>query len=207
MFRAVEDGATDRLQSLTDDVFRLGHAANKIKMDIRERLPRALLRPALCGDLLILLAAQDDLADAVEKVAVLLTLKRLDWPTPVGPQIHDYVQQAATVCEQTRVLRAGLTQLAIEGVAPGSADRLQAMIRSLEQAEADTDRPRQNLNQALFALEGQMPPTDVFLWSRIIDQLGFLVRCAETIGEQVRCMLPSRSAISLSPQAPATQLA
>ena len=82
MFEAVRDVQFDVLQDLAKKVFKAEHRADIIKDDIRGTIPKRFFLPVYRGDLLGYVKLQDDMADSVEDLAVLLTIKQL--PLPKG---------------------------------------------------------------------------------------------------------------------------
>ena len=53
---------------------------DKIKDDIRQHLPKSIFLPVDKRDFMHLLSAQDDIADAVEDLAVLVRIKKVNVP-------------------------------------------------------------------------------------------------------------------------------
>ena len=78
MFEAVRDGQYDGLQEIAKQVFKAEHEADIVKDEIRRTIPKRFFLPVYRGDLLGYLKLQDDMADSVEDVAVLLTIKNLE---------------------------------------------------------------------------------------------------------------------------------
>jgi len=80
MFACVRDQDFDKLKEISSQVFKSEHKADVIKDEIRRSMPRMFSLPIYRGDLLSYLKLQDDMADAVEDVAVVLTIKNLALP-------------------------------------------------------------------------------------------------------------------------------
>ena len=66
----------DKVKSLAKRISRLEHAADLIKHDIRNNLPRGLFMPVDRANLLRILSVQDSIANRAENIAVLLTFKQ-----------------------------------------------------------------------------------------------------------------------------------
>jgi len=189
MFEAVRDGDAERLEELARKVFKSEHDADIIKDDIRRTIPKRFFLPVYRGDLLGYLKLQDDMADAVEDIAVLLTLKRLTFPPTLADQTFEYVDKVLNVCAQTSGLGAYLPTL-VEGdmVGKEAAHTLQ-LIAAVEKAEWEADRLQYSLSQNLFTHEDEMKPSDLMLWCRIFSELGQLANFAEKTGDRLRRML------------------
>lgn len=191
MFEALKEGNYDRLEALADEVFKTEHQADIIKNEIRQTIPRTFFLPVFRGDLLGYLKLQDDIADEVEDIAVLLTIKRLKWPEPLAPPIFEYLDRVLSVCDKTKKLSDHLPTLAEHNFDVETVDRATQMVEAIEKAEWEADRTGYRLAQALFAQEDHMKATDILLWSKAFDELGHLANHAEKTGDRLRRMLAS----------------
>ena len=191
MFKALQQGDFERLESLAGEVFKLEHQADVIKNEIRQSIPRTFFLPVFRGDLLAYLKLQDDIADEAEDLAVLLTIKRLKWPEPLGDAIFAYIDKIVCVCDKAKLLSDHLPTLAEHSFDAQQVDRAIEMIEAIEKAEWEADRLNYALARALFAEEDGMKATDIFLWSKVFGELGQLANHAENIGDRLRRMLAS----------------
>ncbi len=62
-----------KVKSLTKKISRLEHAADLIKHEIRNNLPRGIFMPVDRANLLRILKVQDSIANRAENLAILLT--------------------------------------------------------------------------------------------------------------------------------------
>lgn len=189
MFEAVRDGQFDALQDLTKKVFKAEHRADIIKDDIRGTIPKRFFLPVYRGDLLGYVKLQDDMADSVEDLAVLLTIKQLPLPKTLVEVTFEYVAKVEQVCQQSYELSEYLPTL-VEGDMIGTeAESALRMVADIEKREWEADRLQYTLSQDLFALEDDLRATDIFLWFRIFGELGQLANFAEKTADRVRRML------------------
>ena len=191
MFETMRGGDYDRLESLAQEVFKAEHDADVIKNDIRQTIPRSFFLPVFRGDLLGYLKLQDDIADEVEDIAVLLTIKRLAWPEPLAETLFAYINKVVSVCGKTQTLSDHLAVLVEHNFDSAGIERALEMIRAIEKAEWEADRLGYALAKELFAEEDNMRATDIFLWSKVFGELGQLANHAENIGDRLRRMLAS----------------
>lgn len=189
MFEAVRNGQYEKLQELAETIFKTEHEADIIKDDIRQTIPKRFFLPVYRGDLLGYLKLQDDMADSVEDIAVLLTIKKLVLPKPLVDPTFDYVSKVEQVCHQTRDIADYLPTLVEGDMVGAEAQRVLSMIADVDKAEWEADRLQYGLSQKLFALEDEMKATDVLLWFRIFGELGQLANFAEKTGDRLRRML------------------
>lgn len=189
MFEAVRDGRFDDLQNLAKKVFKVEHEADIIKDDIRRTIPKRFFLPVYRGDLLGYVKLQDDMADAVEDLAVLLTIKRLELPPPLVDPTFEYLDKVDEVCRRMHEIGDYLPTLVEGDLAGTEAEKTLSMIAAVDKAEWEADRLQYRLSQKLFALEDQMKPTDILLWFRIFGELGQLANFADKTGDRLRRML------------------
>lgn len=189
MFEAARDGKFDELSELAKKVFKAEHTADLIKDDIRSTVPKRFFLPVYRGDLLGYVKLQDDMADSVEDLAVLLTIKRLLLPPTLFEPTLEYVAKVEEVCRETNQLSEYLPTLVKGDMVGAEAERALNMVASIEKREWEADRLQYSLSQALFALEDEMKPTDIMLWFRIFGELGQLANFAEKTGDRLRRML------------------
>lgn len=189
MFEAVRDENYDELQEITRKVFKTEHEADTIKDEIRQTIPKRFFLPVYRGDLLGYLKLQDDMADSVEDIAVLLTIKPMKLAVTLVEQTFDYVTKVESVCHQTAKIGDYLPTL-VEGDMVGKeAEHVLAQIAAVEKAEWEADRIQYTLSQKLFALEDELKASDLILWFRVYGELGQLANFAEKTGDRLRRML------------------
>lgn len=190
MFERLLAADWDGLDEIAEQVFRLEHEADKIKNEIREEMPRAFSLPLFRGDLLSYLKLQDDIADTAEDIAVVLTLKRMSFPAELVDDLRAYVAKVIEVCE---ILFNCTDQLADfrESDFIGERGRaIMGLIEKAEHAEWEADKKEYALSKRMFALsDDQMHPTDMYLWSKIMMELGKLANHADKTAERLRRMI------------------
>lgn len=189
MLEAVRDGQYDLLAELTKKVFRTEHEADMIKDEIRQAIPRTFFLPVYRGDLLAYLKLQDDMADSVEDVAILLTIKQLSLPPALVPQVFSYLETVLQACDKNHEMNERLPELVARGFLAEHAPGLLEQIRSVETAEWEADKAQYELSKALFAMEDDMKPSDLMLWWRVFLELGQLANHAEKMADRLRRML------------------
>jgi predicted phosphate transport protein (TIGR00153 family) len=116
MFEAVSTDHHENLEDITKNVFKKEHEADILKDEIRQTIPKTFYVPVFRGDLLGHLKLQDDMADACEDIAVLLTIKRLALPAAIRDEALTYVGTVIEVCNQADALTGEMQQVfALEG--------------------------------------------------------------------------------------------
>ena len=189
MLEAVRDQQSSQLDELVKRVFKLEHDADTIKDEIRQAIPRSFFLPVYRGDLLGYLKLQDDMADAVEDIAILLTIKKLAMPASLQSRVFDYVETVMQVCDKNHMMNESLPELVARGFTPDQAAGLHEQIRAVELAEWEADKAQYTLSQELFAIEDELKASDLMLWWRVFLELGQLANHAEKMADRLRRMI------------------
>lgn len=189
MFEAVRDEDYDRLEQIAEQVFKTEHQADLIKDEIRQVIPRSFFLPVYRGDLLGYLKLLDNMADEVEDIAILLTIKRLKMPAKLVDEILEYLETILRVWTKAYEMNEHLRELAAQGFRADRAEGVLEMVRVVEKAEWEADKAQYSLSKSLFALEDEMKPTDLMLWWRVFLELGRLANHAEKTADRLRRML------------------
>jgi predicted phosphate transport protein (TIGR00153 family) len=189
MFACVHAGDLDKLKDLTEEVFKTEHEADKVKTEIRKTIPKAFSLPVFRGDLLAFVHVLDEMADTAEDLAVQLTIKRLQLPPTLADDVLAYVRQVLKVCDKLYEAVELLKDLVEADFSGPRAQQVMALVNEAEHEEWVADKLQYKLAQQLFALEDQLKPTDIFLWSGIFQNLGALANHADKTAERLRRML------------------
>ncbi|MCA9255363.1 MAG: TIGR00153 family protein [Phycisphaerales bacterium] len=189
MFKAVRDEDYATLEQLAQTVFKTEHAADLIKDEIRQEIPRSFFLPVYRGDLLGYLKLQDDVADAVENIAYLLTLKRLKLPQGLEDNLVEYLDSVMAVDGKAREMNIKVRDLVQKGFHAAQAGDMFDLIRAVERAEWEADKKQYEVSKALFALEDSMKPSDLMLWWRIFLEMGEVANHIEKMADRMRRML------------------
>jgi len=189
MFRRVQARDYGGLRQITQQVFKLEHQADEIKHEIRRRIPKSFYLPIYRGDLLAYLKLQDDIADSVEDVGVLLTIKDLEMPEAIAEHIMELVRRVLTVCEYLFQCTDQLTSLVEADFEGPRCQAILDLVAKAEHAEWRADKAQYTASQKLYSLEDEIRATDIMLWSSIFQQLGKLANQADNTAERLRRML------------------
>ncbi|MCK4343067.1 MAG: TIGR00153 family protein [Phycisphaerae bacterium] len=189
MFECVRAGDYDQLKQLTEEVYKAEHEADKVKTEIRRTIPKAFALPVYRGDLLAFVHVQDDLADTAEDLAVQLTIKKLALPEALAENVMAYVRQVVKVCEKLYDALALLEDVVEADFTGPRGERVMALVAEAEHEEWVADKQQYKLAQGLFALDDELKPTDLYLWSQIFQNLGALANHADKTAERLRRML------------------
>lgn len=184
---ALKDGNSAGAKQVAKDVMRLEHEADEIKHEIRDHLPKTLFLPVDRRDLLRILSAQDDIADRVEDLAVVVTLKP-DFPVPdeLIEELDRVTGHVMECVDKAMQIGNALEDLLESGFAGPEADRVAQLIRDLGENEHVADKRQYKLSQKLVEIADQLKPVDLMLWAEMIKNLGRIANAAERYSKQLR---------------------
>ena len=189
LFEFLQARDYQKVEETSKRIEKLEHKADKIKDDIRSHLPQSIFLPVDKRDFMRLLSAQDDIADAVEDLAVLLRIKNLEIPGALNESLmdlaHHVVGAASEACRMIRELE-DLLEASFGGA---EAEKVEKMAQNLGAAEWEADKKQFLLAQQLFSLGDQLSAADLLLMNEVVKKLGGVADEAEKIGKTLRIFL------------------
>lgn len=191
LFMAILDGHEDTQEDITNRIIAAERQADLLKVEVRRVMPKGIFLPVNREDLLRYLKIQDDLADAVQDIAVLASFKKLQTPDKLREPIIAYVETVLNVCRLADEATNHLRPLVEKGFKGENVRQVLELADKAELAETAADHEGTILARQLFSLEEEMKTTDLLLWSKILDKVGKLADYAEKTGEWLRNMLQS----------------
>ncbi|MCF7811229.1 TIGR00153 family protein [bacterium] len=189
LFEAILNGNAEEQEKLSTRICDAEHEADLLKTEIRRIMPKGIFLPVNREDLLRYLKIQDDLADTVEDIAILSSMKKLSAPSELGEIILEYVDIVLNVCKLADEATNHLKPLVEAGFRGDNFVEVLELAEKAEAAEHDADDEGLKVARMLFAFEDEMKATDVMLWFQILDLLGHLADYADKTGEWLRNML------------------
>lgn len=178
-----------KTQALVKKISKVEHEADEIKTQIRQSLPGSIFLPVNREDLLAYLKVQDDIADSIEDVSVLLTMKPLKVPDALRDAIFAFVDKVVEVFHYCEEAEAEFERTVSSGFGEAERRKLQAVVQRAEHAEWEADNAQNAAAKKLFSLENEMSPSDLFLLFKTFGELGRVANHAEKTGDRLRQLL------------------
>ena len=189
LFKALSKEDYDEVDKISELIVKLEHEADKIKDDIRTHMRQTVFLPVDKKDFMHLLSAQDDIADAVEDLAVLLRIKNLNVPEVIRASLDELVDHVIkTACAGCDLILE-LEALLESSFGGAEAEKVEKATQVLGTLEWEADRKQFKLAQKLFSLESQINAPDLLLWNEVIKKLGAVADKTEQIGKTLRIFL------------------
>ncbi len=189
LFKALGRGDYDEVGKVSELIVKLEHEADIIKDDIRTHMKQTVFLPVDKKDFMHLLSAQDDIADAVEDLAVILRIKNLNSLETIQAPLHDLVEHVIKTAYAGCDLILELEALLESSFGGAEADKVEKATQVLGTLEWEADRKQFQLAQKLFSLGSQIEAADLLLWNEVIKKLGAVADKTEQIGKTLRIFL------------------
>ena len=189
LFAALEGHDYQAVMDISEVIIKFEHEADSIKDQIRQSLPQSVFLPVDKRDFTHLLSAQDDIADSVEDLAVLLRIKNLDTPEKIKEPLNNLVDHVITTANMACDLICELDSLLEASFGGAEAEKVEKGAAELGTAEWEADRKQFLLAQQLFSLGDQIKPADLLLWTEVLKNLGAVADKSEKIGKILRLFI------------------
>lgn len=189
LFKALGRCDYDEVGKISELIVKLEHEADMIKDDILTHMRQSMFLPVDKKDFMHLLSAQDDIADAVEDLAVLLRIKNLNAPEAIQAPLIELVEHVIKTAYAGCDLILELEALLESSFGGAEADKVEKATQSLGTLEWEADRKQFELAQKLFSLGPQIDAADLLLWNEVIKKLGAVADKTEQIGKTLRIFL------------------
>ena len=188
LFDAYNSKDYKKVEEIAKDISKVEYKADKIKTDIRQHLPQSIFLPVDKRDFMGLLSAQDDIADAVEDLAVLMRIKNIDIPEQLCEPLMDLVMHVVGLANDACNMIRELEDLLEASFGGAEAEKVDEMASNLGTAEYEADKKQFLLAQKLFSLN-DLGAADLFLLNEVIKKLGGVADQSEKIGKTLHLFL------------------
>ena len=188
LFDAFLSSDYEKVESIAKQISKVEYKADKIKDDIRQHLPQSIFLPVDKRDFMHLLSAQDDIADAVEDLAVLMRIKNINIPDALSQPLMELVDYVVALANDACGMIRELEDLLEASFGGAEAEKVEKMASDLGVAEYEADKMQFLLAQKLFSLS-DLSAADLFLLNELIKKLGGVADQSEKIGKTLRVFI------------------
>ncbi len=189
LFEALEKKEYKAVKEIAVKISKLEHEADLTKNDIRNNLPSGIFLPISKATLLEILALQDNLADRVEDLGILLTLRNLEMNAAFVNEFHDFVKKNLETFECAFDIICEMGQLLESSFGGSEANKVKRMVENVAFKEHEADKLQYVLLQKIFSEGDTMLPPDFFLWMKVTQELASLSDESEKLANRVRMIL------------------
>ena len=189
LLEALAEGDDARVIEAKDRIFEREAEADRIKNELRLHLPKSLFMPVDRRDLLEVLHMQDTIANTAQDIAGLLIERKMTIPDFMRDPLIALTSRCIDTCEHSASVIRELDELVAMGFRGREVDKVDAMLKELNDIEDETDELGISLARALFEHEDEMKPVSVMMWYQLIEWIGDLADYAEKVGDRLRLLI------------------
>lgn len=165
------------------------HRADKLKREIRLKLPRGLFLPIDRTDLLELVTQQDKLANYAKDIAGRMVSRQFPIPAEIQDAFKSFVCRSIDAALQANKITREMDELLETGFKGRELTLVNNMINTLDDIEDDTDKMQIELRRELRKIEDRYNPIDVISLYKTFEWVGVLADQAQRIGSRIELML------------------
>ncbi|HIE04637.1 MAG TPA: TIGR00153 family protein, partial [Candidatus Latescibacteria bacterium] len=176
---------------LEKEVSREEHRIDVRKREIRENLPKGVFLPVDRSDLLAFLKPQDSIADFVEDVVHIMSLRPGKVPEEIRKGLSELVDAVRTVDAYVETV-GKLSRVARFSFRGKDIAQVMEEISRVEELEHETDIIEMSLGRTIFAAEGEIGPVGVYHLSELAKAIGEVADNAARAADRLRTMICRR---------------
>lgn len=190
LFDALFQNDPEQIESLANQISDLETEADKIKSTLRLHMPNMILLPVARRDILLLISDQDQLADTTEKIAQILSDRKMEVPAGIKELLDSLIEGTMEIVGEAKGIIEELDELVEVGFG-GKRElaKVTEMIAGVRRSENNIDNMLHQLKRTLYSLEDQLPPVSVMFWYKIIELLGSISDQAENMADRLLLFL------------------
>ena len=167
------------------EVLSAKQAADSIKREIRNHLPRSLLLPIARSDLLELLRIQDDIGFRCKQIAEMVLLRKLVVPAALSSGFAAYAEATLNLTKLAQKTINELDELLETGFEGREAELVEALVQQLEDMEQQSESGQWQLLSQLVAQEESLPPVEAIFLHKLVDSIGDIAHLARKAGSRL----------------------
>ena len=183
------DGAQDDVEKYAKQIFKAEHKADLVKKEIRSRLPKSVFLPVSRGDLLRFLKEQDSIADSAEDLAALVTMRPMNVPEGLKVHLKGLVSKVLETYELAMKVSSEINLIVEASFGGAEAHKVLEMIEEIKVKEWEADIAQMKVAKKLFAMENEIDPVSIMMWTHVFKELGAIANHAENTGDNLGTML------------------
>jgi uncharacterized protein len=150
LFDAFKKNDFAAVEKVTQEISALEHEADLTKNDIRNHLPKGLFFSVDRGSLLEMLSIQDSLADKAEKIAVTLTLRKMEMPEVLVSSFKLFLDKNLESYTHVRRIIQELDELLESSFGGIEAEKVCSMVEDVAFKEHEADLLQRKLLKILL---------------------------------------------------------
>ena len=177
-----------KLNELQHDMSKTEYEADRIKDQVRHRLPKRYFLPVRREDVARFLSQMDKIADSAEDFAVIATLRELKLPEQLHADFLALVEKVVQVSESLLGVAEHLAEIQKEAFVGPEVDDVLMKIQQICHMEWEADKLNRKVARRAYGML-DIEPVTLILLDKLCRALGKLADHAENVGKNMRLMI------------------
>ena len=182
-------GDQETVEQLAREIDLIEGEADKIKREAEKEFRSGVFMAVERGRLRQVIAVQDSIADKMQNLARLTTLRACEEPPPFAETFRRFVELNMKIFLAIREVIDELDQLLDAGSSVTVQEKIGLHIERVSKLEDDADDLQHRLLKELFQVEHNMSPGSFFLWTKIFKQVGDIGDRSNRLANRLRSAL------------------
>lgn len=188
-FEASVENDWDAASDIYDQITELEHAADDAKNNLRANLPNSLMMPVDRGDLLLLVAKQDEIANFTKDIAGIMLGRKMQFPEALVEDVRGFISTSIDTSGKAAIAVNEMDELLELGFKGRILDVVTNLIDQLNHLEHESDEQQIKIRAALFKIENDLPPVEVMFLYKVIEWIGELADSAQSAGGKLQLLI------------------
>ncbi len=189
LFLALKEKDNNRLQETAKLISSVEHQADVMKSEIRNNLPSNIFLSIDRNTFLEILELQDSIADKVEDIAVLLTIRPLELYNTFKEPFERFLAKNIQCFDESRKIIQELHELLESSFGGKEAEKVKDMCDEVAFLEHEADCIQRELLSCLYRSEESISYGVFVLWDKIFVATGAIGNISEKLSDCIRMTL------------------
>jgi predicted phosphate transport protein (TIGR00153 family) len=189
LVQALMSDEYDKIKELHHEMSKTEHEADLIKTELRDKINKMYFLSVGRQELSRFLAYQDDIADAAEDFAVILTLRKTNVPEELREDFMALVEQVIAVSEHLMSLSEELSNLAEAGFAGEHVQKVFEGIIKISEEEWQADKLARRFARHFYSMEKILDPITIIFLEKYCSALSAVANNAEKSAKYLRLLI------------------
>ena len=182
-------GDQETVELLAVEIDQLEEEADEIMRSVDRQLRGGMFMAVERGRLRQVVRVQDSIADKMQNLARLTTLRACEEPPAFATTFKQFLQLNLDIFEAIRKVIDDLEELIGNGGTTDGLGPVFVLINRVGLLENEADDLQHQLLKELFAVERTMSPGGFFLWTKIFKQVADIGDRSNRLGNRLRSSL------------------
>lgn len=182
-------GDQQTVEQLAVEIDQLEAEADEMKREVELQLRGGMFMAVERGRLRQVISVQDSIADKMQNLARLTTLRACEEPPPFVETFKQFLQLNLDAFDAIRSVIDQLDALIDQGQSVDGLGPVFKLIESVSLMESEADDLQHQLLKELFTVEMRMSPGAFFLWTKIFKQVADIGDRSNRLGNRLRSTL------------------